>query len=56
MTKLTFTVGANEFNTMKEANAFRESLIKHNDNSEWGIPRVEQKYTEIGIEPHGRIR
>ena len=53
MTKLTFTVGANEFNTMKEANAFRESLIKHNDNSEWGIPRVEQKYTEIGIEPHG---
>lgn len=53
MTRLTFTVGANEFTTMKEANAFRDLLIKNNDNSEWGIPKVEQKYNEVGIEPHG---
>lgn len=53
MTRLTFTVGANEFTTMKEANEFRNTLIKNNDNSEWGIPKVEQKYNEIGIEPHG---
>ena len=53
MTRLTFTVGANEFTSMKEAHAFRDGLVKANNGEEWGIPEVVQKYTEVGLEPHG---
>lgn len=53
MTNLIFAVGANEFTTLKEANAFRNGLVNANNGDEWGIPRVEQIYREVGIQPHG---
>ena len=53
MTNLTFVVGNAEFTSMKEANAHRDNLVKANNGEEWGIPEVVQKYTEVGLEPHG---
>ena len=54
MTKLTFEVGTQKFDTLKEATAFRNRLIELNgEDGEWGVPFIHQVYTEALLEPKG---
>jgi len=53
MTKLTFKVDGHEFATMKEAQEYQKSIAEKTGDSFWGIPKIEQVYTEEGCVPHG---
>lgn len=53
MTKLTFKVNGMVFNTMKEAKAYQEVYAKTHGDGFWGVPEIEQVYTEEGCVPHG---
>lgn len=49
MTKLTFVVNGITFKTMAEAKNYQEIMTK---DEFWGVPEIEQVYTEEGCVPH----
>lgn len=53
MTKLTFKVNGVEFKTLTEAKEAQAKISKVEGDGFWGIPEIEQVYTEEGCVPHG---